>query len=59
MKARVKKNDVEIPFDPVLFTATVPTRMATPKDLADVEEHKEDIIEPEEFGSAEDMLQGL
>jgi hypothetical protein len=59
MKAKVKKNDVEVPFDPVLFAATVPARKPTAKDLADVEEHKNDPIEPEEFGSAEDMLQDL
>ena len=59
MKARAKENNVEVPFDPVLFAVTVPTRSATPKDLADVEEHKNDTIEPEEFGSAEDMIQGL
>jgi hypothetical protein len=59
MKAKVKKNDVEVPFDGVLFAATVSGRKPTSKDLADVEEHKNDAIEPEEFGSAEDMVQGL
>jgi len=59
MKVKVKKNDVELPFDPVLFAATVPARKPTSKDLADVEEHKDDPIEPEEFDSAQDMLQGL
>ena len=59
MKVKVKKNDVEFPFDPVLFAATVPARKPTSKDLADVEEHKDDPIEPEEFDSAQDMLQGL
>ncbi|HEV7926082.1 MAG TPA: hypothetical protein VGR14_12040 [Verrucomicrobiae bacterium] len=59
MKAKVKKNDVEVPFDPVLFAATVPARKPTPKDLADVEEHKNDPIEPEEFDSPDDMLQDL
>jgi hypothetical protein len=59
MKVKVKKDNVEVPFDPVLFAATVPARKPTPKDLADVEEHKNDPIEPEEFGSAEDLLQGL
>jgi hypothetical protein len=59
VKAKVKKNDVEIPFDPVLFAATVPARKPTPKDLADVGEHKNDPIEPEEFDSPVDMLQDL
>jgi len=52
----LKKSDVEVPFDPVLFAATVPARKPTAKDLADTEEHKNDPIEPEEFDSAEDML---
>jgi hypothetical protein len=47
MKAKVKKNDVEVPFDPALFAATVPARKPTAKDLADVEAHKDDPIEPE------------
>ena len=55
----MKKNDVEVSFDPVLFAATVPARKPTPKDLADVEEHKNDPIEPEEFDSPDDMLQDL
>jgi hypothetical protein len=59
MKAKVKKKDVEVPFDPVLFAATAPARKPTPKDLADVEEHKNDAIEPDEFDSAEDMVEDL
>ena len=42
MKSKLKKNDVEVPFDPILFAATVPARKPTAKDLADVEEHKND-----------------
>jgi hypothetical protein len=56
MKAKLKQNEAEIPFDPVLFVATVPTRKPTAKDMADVKEHKNDPIEPDEFDSAEDML---
>ena len=52
----MKKNDVEVSFDPVLFAATVPARKPKAKDLDDVEEHKNDAIEPEEFGSAEDSF---
>ena len=59
MKANEKKNELEVSFDPVLFAATVPARKPTVKDLADVEEHKNDAIEPEEFDSAEDMVEGL
>ena len=59
MKAKMKKNDVEVRFNPVLFAATVPARKPTPKDLADMEEHKNDPIEPEKFDSPKDMLQDL
>jgi hypothetical protein len=56
MKAKVKKSDVEVPFDPVLFAASVPSRKPTAKDLADVEAHKSDPIESEEFDSSEAMI---
>jgi hypothetical protein len=59
MKAKLKKSEAEIPFDSVLFAATVPVRKPTAKDLADVEQHKNDAIEPEEFDSPEDLLKGL
>ena len=59
MKAKLKKSEAEVPFDPVLFAATVPARKPTAKDLADVQAHKNDPIEPEEFDSAEDMLRDL
>ena len=59
MKAKLKKSEAEVPFDPVLFAAPVPARKPTAKDLADVGAHKNDPIEPEDFDSAEDMLRGL
>ena len=46
MKAKTKKTKAEVPFDPVLFAATVPARKPTPKDLADTKEHKDDAIVP-------------
>jgi hypothetical protein len=59
MKAKVKKSDVDVPFDPVLLAASVPASKATAKDLADVEAHKNDPIEPEVFDSPEEMLRDL
>jgi len=59
MNAKTKKAKAEVPFDPVLFAATVPGRKPTPKDLADTKEHKDDAIEPQEYGSMEDMVKDL
>jgi len=56
MKAKTKKAKAEVPFDPVLFAATVPARKPTPKDLADARERKDDAIEPQQYDSMEDMV---
>lgn len=59
MKAKTKKTKAEVPFDPVLFAATVPSRKPTPKDLADSKEREDDAIEPQEYDSMEDMVKDL
>ena len=59
MKAKEKKTKAEIPFDPVLFAATVPSRRPTAKDIADSKEHDEDAIEPQEYDSMDDMVKDL
>ena len=59
MKIKEPKTKTEVPFDPVLFAATVPGRKPTPKDLADTKEHKDDAIEPREHDSMEDMVNDL
>jgi hypothetical protein len=56
VKAKTKKAKAEVPFDPVLFAATVPGRKPTPKDLADSKEHKDDAIEPQQYDSMEDVV---
>lgn len=56
MKAKTKKTKTEVPFDPVLFAATVPGRKPTAKDLADVRERKEDAIEPQQYNTMEDFI---
>jgi hypothetical protein len=48
-----------LPFDPVLFAATVPSRKPTAKDIADTKEHKDDLIEPRNYESMDYMLKGL
>lgn len=59
MKVKEKKTKAEVPFDPVLFAATVPSRMPTPKDLADSKERKDDAIEPQTYETMEDMVKDL
>jgi hypothetical protein len=59
VNAKTKKTKVEVPFDPVLFAATVPARKPTRKDLADAKEHKDDAIEPQQYDSMEDMVKDL
>ena len=51
MKVKEKKQRAEVPFDPVLFTGTVPSRKPTAKDIADVKAHKDDLIEPQDYES--------
>ena len=59
MKAKTKKIRTNVPFDPVLFAATVPGRKPTPKDLADSKEHKDNAIEPQHYDSMEDLVKDL
>ena len=50
---------MEVPFDPVLFAATVPARKPTPKDLADTKEHIDAAVEPQQYDSLADMVKDL
>ena len=59
MKVKEKKQKAEVPFDPVLFAATVPSRKPTAKDIADARKHKDDLIEPQEYESMDDMAKDL
>ena len=43
----------------MLFAATVPGRKPTAKDLADVKEHKDDVIEPQQYESMEDAVKDV
>jgi hypothetical protein len=40
VKVKEKKQRAEVPFDPVLFAATVPSCKPTAKDIADIKAHK-------------------
>jgi hypothetical protein len=59
MKAKTKKTKAEVPFDPVVFAASVPARKPTPKDLADTKERNDDAVEPQQYDSMEDMVKDL
>ncbi len=59
MKVKEKKsNKGQVPFDPILFAVTVPSRKPTPKDRADAKERADDAIEPEDHKTMDDMVKG-
>ncbi|HMG04485.1 MAG TPA: hypothetical protein VK581_03430 [Chthoniobacterales bacterium] len=61
MKAstKAKGETKNVPFDPILFAATVPARKPTGKDLADVKAHENDPIEPKDQGAMDDAVADL
>jgi hypothetical protein len=59
MRIKGPKVKAEVPFVPVLFAATVPSRKPTAQDIADSKEHEDDAIEPQEYDSMEDMVKDL
>jgi hypothetical protein len=59
MKAKEKKTKAKVPFDPVLFAATVPSRKPTDKDLADAREQTDDAIEPKDYDTMDESVKDL
>ena len=61
MKAstKAKGETKNVPFDPILFAATVPARKPTGKDLKDVKEHENDPIEPKDHEAMDDAVADL
>jgi len=59
MKLKEKKTKAEVPFDPVLFAASVPSRKPTSKDVEDCKERGDDAVEPQEYSSMDDMVKDL
>jgi hypothetical protein len=59
MKVKEKKTKTEVPFDPVLFAASVPSRKPTVKDIEDCKEREDDAVEPQEYESMDDMVKDL
>jgi len=48
-----------IPFDPILFAVTVPSRQPTAQDRADAKERADDAIEPKDHKTMEDAVKDL
>ena len=59
MKTTETAPKTEVPFDPVLFAALVPSRKPTAKDKADAKERPDDAIEPKEQSKMEDITKDL
>jgi len=60
MKAKEKKSAKgAVPFDPILFAATVPSRQPTAKDRADAKERADDAVEPKDHDTMEDTVKDL
>lgn len=59
MKLKEPDAKTEVPFDPVLLAALVPSRKPTAKDRADAKERPDDAIDPKEFEKMDDMVKDL
>ena len=60
MKAKEKKQKgTAVPFDPVLFAATVPSRKPTDADIDASRERPNDAIEPKEHSTMDGIVDDL
>ena len=60
MKVKEKKAAKEhVPFDPILFAVTVPSRQPTMKDRADAKERPDDAIEPKDHPTLDAAVKDL
>ena len=60
MKAKEKKSKKgQVPFDPILFAVTVPSRQPTAQDRADAKERTDDAVEPKNHKTMDDMVKDL
>jgi hypothetical protein len=59
MKLKEKKPKRDVSFDPVLFAATVSSRKPSSKDIADCKEHPDDVIEPKDHKTMDDVVKDL
>jgi hypothetical protein len=56
---KAKGEAKNLPFDPILFAATVPARKSTEKDLDDVKVHESDAIERKDHRAMDDAVADL
>jgi hypothetical protein len=59
---RVKAKKVakdEVPFDPILFAVTIPSRQPTAQDLKDAKERDDDAVEPKYHETMDGMVSDL
>jgi hypothetical protein len=59
MKLKQKSTKETVPFDPVLFAATVPSRKPSQKDRADAAERPDDAIEPKNYETMDGTVEDL
>jgi hypothetical protein len=60
MKAKEKvQKRTAVPFDPVLFAATAPSRKPTEADIEAARERPDDAIEPKEHPTMEGIVEDL
>jgi hypothetical protein len=60
MKVKAKKSAKgQVPFDPVLFAVTVPSRQPTAQDLKDAKERVDDAVEPKDYETMEAAVKDL
>ena len=60
MKVKEKKSTEErVPFDPVLFAATVPSRQPSAQDRADARERGDDAVEPKDHKTMDGVVEDL
>jgi hypothetical protein len=60
MRVKEKKSAKDqVPFDPILFAVTVPSRQPTAQDLKDAKERVDDAIEPKDHETMEGTVNDL
>jgi hypothetical protein len=60
MKAKEKRTAKEqVPFDPILFAVTVPSRPPSAQDRKDAKERPDDAVEPKDHKTMESVVEDL
>jgi hypothetical protein len=60
VKVKEKKSGKkQVPFDPILFAVTVPSRKPTGEDIKDAKERIDDAVEPDDHKTMDDAVKDL